>query len=171
MLFTKAILEGRPIDVFDGGRMRRDFTYVDDVAEGVLRVVGRTADFIIRGGKNISAAQVEDEVSTHPAVALCAVVPMPDAVLGERVCACVELRPAQTLKLDELCAHLASRGVGKELWPERLEVFDALPRSSGGKIAKGDLRDQMSRSSITPPSSRPSAAEPPARWFRDAGTS
>ena len=41
MLFTKAIVEGRPIDVFNGGRMRRDFTYVDDIVEGVVRVLAR----------------------------------------------------------------------------------------------------------------------------------
>ena len=38
-LFTKAILEGRPIDVYNGGKMRRDFTYVDDIVEGVARVI------------------------------------------------------------------------------------------------------------------------------------
>jgi len=42
-IFTKAILEGRPIDVYNHGRMRRDFTYVDDVAEGVVRVSDRPA--------------------------------------------------------------------------------------------------------------------------------
>jgi UDP-glucuronate 4-epimerase len=42
-LFTKAILEGRPIDVFNHGRMQRDFTYVDDIAEGVIRVTDRVA--------------------------------------------------------------------------------------------------------------------------------
>jgi UDP-glucuronate 4-epimerase len=42
-LFTKAILEGRPIDVFNNGQMRRDFTYVDDIVEGVLRVTDRVA--------------------------------------------------------------------------------------------------------------------------------
>ena len=40
-LFTKAILEGRPIEVFNEGRMKRDFTYVDDVVEGVVRVMTR----------------------------------------------------------------------------------------------------------------------------------
>ena len=43
-LFTKAILEGRPIDVFNHGQMRRDFTYVDDIAEGVIRVLDRSAE-------------------------------------------------------------------------------------------------------------------------------
>jgi UDP-glucuronate 4-epimerase len=42
-LFTKAILEGRPIEVFNHGRMRRDFTYIDDIVEGVVRVVDRVA--------------------------------------------------------------------------------------------------------------------------------
>ena len=42
-LFTRAILAGRPIDVFNHGRMRRDFTYIDDIVEGVLRVLDRTA--------------------------------------------------------------------------------------------------------------------------------
>jgi UDP-glucuronate 4-epimerase len=43
MLFARAILEGRPIDVFNQGRMKRDFTYVDDIAEGTLRVLDRVA--------------------------------------------------------------------------------------------------------------------------------
>ncbi|MDB5850880.1 MAG: protein CapI [Rhodoferax sp.] len=43
-LFTKAILEGRPIDVFNHGNMKRDFTYVDDIVEGVIRVLDRTAE-------------------------------------------------------------------------------------------------------------------------------
>ena len=42
-LFTKAILEGRPIDVFNHGRMQRDFTYIDDIVEGVIRVMDRCA--------------------------------------------------------------------------------------------------------------------------------
>lgn len=42
-IFTKAILEGRPIDVFNHGRMRRDFTYIDDIVEGIIRVADRTA--------------------------------------------------------------------------------------------------------------------------------
>jgi UDP-glucuronate 4-epimerase len=43
-LFTRAILEGKPIDVYNHGRMRRDFTYIDDIAEGVIRVADRTAE-------------------------------------------------------------------------------------------------------------------------------
>jgi acyl-CoA synthetase len=109
-------------------------------ADGYLRVVGRTSDLIIRGGKNISAPTVEAEVATHPAVAVAAAVPMPDEVFGERVCVYVELVDGAALELDELVAHLRERGVSREWFPERLVVLDALPRASGGKIAKSELR-------------------------------
>jgi acyl-CoA synthetase len=122
----------------DGWMRMGDLATID--ADGYLTVVGRTSDVIIRGGKNVSAAQVEDEVGSHPAVALCAAVAMPDDTFGERVCVFVEMRSEHdALTLEVLNAYLAQRGVGKELWPERLEVLDALPRSSGGKIAKGEL--------------------------------
>ncbi len=128
----------------DGWMLTGDRCTIDD--DGYLRVAGRVSDFIIRGGKNISAAQVEDEVSTHDSVVLAAAVAMPDPVFGERVCVYAELRPgAGGLELDDVLAHLAARGVGKELWPERLVVLDALPRASGGKVAKGALRDDIAR--------------------------
>jgi acyl-CoA synthetase len=114
-------------------------------ADGVLRVVGRTADIIIRGGKNISAPVVEAAVMSHRAVALAAAVPVPDPVFGERVCAVVELHAGHALTLDELVAHLRAQGVSVESWPEHLLVLDELPRSSGGKIAKGALREQATR--------------------------
>jgi acyl-CoA synthetase len=110
-------------------------------AEGYLSVTGRISDFIVRGGKNISAAQVEDAVTTHPAVAVAAAVAMPDPVFGEKVCVYAELSDSHQLDLSELIEHLLVLGVSKELLPERLIVCDELPRSSGGKIAKGQLRE------------------------------
>jgi acyl-CoA synthetase len=122
----------------DGWMRMGDLATID--GDGYLTVVGRTSDVIIRGGKNVSAAQVEDEVASHPAVALCGAVAMPDPTFGERVCVFVELRAGHDdLTLPMLVAHLEQRGIGKELWPERLVVLEALPRSSGGKVAKGDL--------------------------------
>jgi acyl-CoA synthetase len=123
----------------DGWMLMGDIVEIDD--EGYVRVVGRVSDFIIRGGKNISAPAVEDEVGTHPGVAMVAVVGVPDPVFGERVCAVVEARPGwEGLSLAEVTDHLRARGVTKEWWPERLMVVAELPRSSGGKVAKGDLR-------------------------------
>jgi len=127
----------------DGWMLTGDVAEID--AAGVLRVVGRKADFIIRGGKNVSAAEVEAEVATHPAVALAAAVAMPDPTFGERVCVYVELRPGAALTLPELTAHLAGRELGKESFPERLVVLSELPRASGGKIAKAELREDARR--------------------------
>ena len=123
----------------DGWMRMGDICELDP--DGYLRLAGRTSDFIIRGGKNISAVEVEEVVATHPAVAVAAAVAMPDPLFGERVCVFAELKNGQTLDLPALIEHLLAQGVSKELLPERLETLDELPRSSGGKIAKGQLRD------------------------------
>jgi acyl-CoA synthetase len=128
----------------DDGWMRiGDLCTID--ADGYLRVVGRTSDIIIRGGKNISAPAVEAEVAQHPAVALAAAVAMPDDVFGERVCLYAELEAGADLDLDALVGFLRDRGVSPEWFPERLVVVDALPRASGGKVAKGELRADVRR--------------------------
>jgi len=125
----------------DGWMRMGDICEID--AEGYLTVTGRTSDFILRGGKNISAAQVEDAVTTHPAIAVAAAVAMPDPVFGEKVCVYTELAHSHTVELPELVEHLLTLGVSKELLPERLIVVGELPRSSGGKIAKGELREDI----------------------------
>jgi acyl-CoA synthetase len=114
-------------------------------AEGYLQVVGRTSDFIIRGGKNISAPAVEAEIAAHPGVALVAAVPAPDPVFGERVAVYVTPRAGAEITLEALAAHLKARGVSREWFPEHLVLMDDLPRSSGGKVAKGDLREDARR--------------------------
>jgi acyl-CoA synthetase len=122
----------------DGWMRMGDICEID--ADGYLSVTGRTSDFIVRGGKNISAAQVEDAATSHPAIAVAAAVAMPDPVFGEKVCLYTELADSQIIELPELVEHLLAAGVSKELLPEQLIVVDELPRSSGGKIAKGPLR-------------------------------
>jgi acyl-CoA synthetase len=133
----------RQLFTADGSMLMGDIVEIDD--DGYLKVIGRTSDFIIRGGKNISAPEVEDQVSAHPAVVLAAVVGAPDPVFGERVAVFVSLHGGHTLTLDELRAHLEGRGVTREWWPEHLVVLDDLPRSSGGKVAKGELREEIRR--------------------------
>lgn len=121
----------------DGWMLMGDIVEVDE--DDYLRVVGRTSEFIIRGGKNLSAPAIEAEVATHPAVALVAAVPAPDPVFGERVCIYVAPRASQQVTLEEIARHLESRGVSREWFPEYLVLMDDLPRSSGGKVAKGAL--------------------------------
>ncbi len=125
----------------DGWMLMGDICEIDE--DGYLSVTGRTSDFILRGGKNISASQVEDAVMTHPAIALAAAVAMPDPVFGEKVCLYAELADAATVDLPQLVKHLLALGVSKELLPERLIVLDELPRSSGAKVAKGQLREDI----------------------------
>jgi len=124
--------------------------------DGYLTVVGRKSDIIIRGGKNISAAVVEEAAMSHPAVALAAAVAMPDQVFGERVSLYVQLRPGASLTLAELLQFLAAAGVSKEVFPEDLVVVREIPRSSGGKVAKGALRqDAVLRSEAASKGSMP----------------
>jgi acyl-CoA synthetase len=127
----------------DGWMLMGDIVTID--AEGYLRVVGRVSDFIIRGGKNISAPAVEDEVGTHPDVAQVAAVAMPDPVFGERVAIYVVPKAGATITLESVVAHLTARGVSREWYPEHLILMDDLPRSSGGKVAKGDLKQDAAR--------------------------
>lgn len=127
----------------DGWMKMDDIVTIDQ--EGYLTVVGRVGDFIIRGGKNISAAAVEQAVLRHPHVTMAAAVAMPDAVFGERVCVYVTLAPDTTLTVEELATFLQAQGVSKEWFPERLVVLDELPTVSGGKIAKQELREDIRR--------------------------
>jgi acyl-CoA synthetase len=126
-----------------GWMLMGDIVNID--ADGYLSVIGRTSDFIIRGGKNISAPAVEEEVGTHPAIALVAAVAAPDKVFGERVAVYVVPRAGQTVTLESITAHLSARGVSKEWFPEHLILVDELPTSSGGKTAKGDLKADIKR--------------------------
>lgn len=127
----------------DGWMLMGDVVEVDP--ESYLQVVGRTSDIIIRGGKNVSAPAVEAEIARHPDVALVAAVAMPDEIFGERVCAYVVPKEGATVELADIVTFLRDRGITTEWFPERLEVVDELPMSSGGKVAKGELRADIQR--------------------------
>ena len=111
--------------------------------DGYLSIVDRTKDIIIRGGENVSALEVEEQILDLPAVAEVAVVAAPDERLGEHVCAFVRLVPSGTLDLDELRHHLEARGLARQKWPEELRFVDDLPRTPSGKVKKFVLREQL----------------------------
>ena len=102
-------------------------------------VAGRKKDLINRGGEKISAEEIENLMLTHPAVVNAVAVPFPDELLGERMCACVVLRPDATLTLEELVQHLSSFELARHKLPEKLVVYDELPLSPVGKVSKKDL--------------------------------
>ena len=123
----------------DGFFRSGDLGVVD--AAGFLRITGRRKDVIIRKGENLSAKGIEDDLAAHPEVADVAVVGVPDPQSGERVCACVVLRPgAERLTLAEVRAFLEARGVMRQKIPEQLEILPELPRNATGKVKKHELR-------------------------------
>ena len=114
--------------------------------EGFIHIVDRAKDVIIRGGENVYSVEVEDVLHAHPAVADCAVIGLPDPVLGERVGAVVVLRPGAKVAADELArhvaAHLAAFNVPERFWYRARP----LPRNPAGKVLKRALRDEVAGS-------------------------
>ncbi|MFJ9853268.1 class I adenylate-forming enzyme family protein [Streptomyces sp. NPDC101150] len=113
-------------------------------ADGTLRVIGRLKDIVIRGGANISPAEVESELSSHPDVRDVMCIGVPDPLMGERLAACVVPKAGRTLTLESLCAHLDTRGLEKRKNPERLLLLtDDLPLTPAGKPDRAALRGRL----------------------------
>jgi len=110
---------------------------------GNYLVEGRKKDLINRGGEKISAEEIENLILTHPAVQNVACIPMPDPVLGERMCACVILRSGHKLNFEELVSFLAELEIAKHKLPERVEIMDEFPMSAFGKVSKKDLTERI----------------------------
>jgi acyl-CoA synthetase (AMP-forming)/AMP-acid ligase II len=132
-------------DAFDDeGYLRTgDLGRLDEA--GNVAITGRVKDIIIRNMENISAKEVEDLLFTHPLVADAAVIGLPDARTGERVCAVVVLAPdAETPPtLAELVQFTVANGLATQKTPEQLEVVEVLPRNPTGKVLKYELRDRF----------------------------
>ena len=110
---------------------------------GNLVVEGRRKDLINRGGEKISAEEIENLLLGHENIHMAAVVAMPDAVMGERSCAFVILKPGCSLTLGQLTGFLQDKQIAKFKLPERLEVVDLLPLAGMGKVSKKDLREKI----------------------------
>jgi len=109
--------------------------------DGYLTITDRLKDIIIRGGENISAAEIEEALQTLPGIAEIAVVAVPDERLGEHACAIVRMLPgAAPVTLGDVTAHLSRAGLARQKWPEELRVVDEFPRTASGKVRKVELR-------------------------------
>ena len=116
-----------------------DIGIVDD--RGFLTITDRAKDIIIRGGENLSPAEVEAVLEKVPGVAEVAVVAAPDARLGEHACAVIRMQPGlPALTLAELTPHLEAGGLARQKWPEEVRVVDDFSRTASGKVRKVDLR-------------------------------
>lgn len=112
-------------------------------ASGNYIVEGRKKDLINRGGEKISAEEIENLILMHPAVQNVACVPMPDAALGEKMCAFVILHAGQVLSLPELVAFLLRHEIARFKLPERLELLPDFPVSTFGKVSKKALAERI----------------------------
>jgi acyl-CoA synthetase len=148
--YTDPALTAAAFDA-DGWYHTGDIGVLDE--HGFLTITDRVKDIIIRGGENISAAEVEGALQRLPGVAEVAVVAAPDARLGEHACAVVRLRPGSApITLADVTAHLTGVGLARQKWPEELRLVEDFPRTASGKIRKVDLRARLRPEGANPPS-------------------
>jgi acyl-CoA synthetase (AMP-forming)/AMP-acid ligase II len=139
--YTDPLLTATAIDA-DGWYATGDVGILDD--DGYLTITDRKKDIIIRGGENISAAEVEELLQRMPGVSECAVVAAPDERYGEHGCAFVHMADGSPVfALPAMRAHLDASGLARQKWPEELRFVDEFPRTASGKIQKHVLRARL----------------------------
>jgi 2,3-dihydroxybenzoate-AMP ligase len=108
---------------------------------GYFRITGRSKDIIIRGGENISPADIEIMIRDHPNIEDVAVIGIPDEEFGERVCAYIKTKEGITISLSDITGFLKERGASVLQLPERVEIIDEIPLTNIGKPDKKALRE------------------------------
>ena len=124
--------------------MTGDTGYVDP--DGYFFFEGRSDDVIIMAGYRIGPLEVESALMSHPAVAECAAVAVPDEIRGEMLEAAVVLRPDQ-IGTDELARELQAwvkTRYAAHAYPRRIHYVDKLPRTPSGKVQRYAIREQLS---------------------------
>lgn len=122
----------------DGWFATRDTGWMD--AEGYLFLGGRADDVIVRGGENISPAEIEEALMTHPAIADAAAVAVPSIEWGEAVGVAIVPRPGYTTPSDEELRSLIRNRLRSSRVPERIAVMDTLPYNEMGKLLRREVR-------------------------------
>ena len=120
-----------------------DVAIIDE--HGYITLTGRLKEMINRGGESISATVIERLIARHPDVAVCAVIPMPDPVMGERVCAYVEPAPGALLTFERIIVFLRGEKASVQQLPERIEFVEAMPYTGVQKIDKQALREDIQK--------------------------
>ena len=136
--YYRSEAENREVFTRDGYYKMGDLGRVDE--SGNIFITGRKKDVIKRGGEGVTATEIENLLHLHPDIEAAAVIGMPDARLGEIVCAFVVPKTGKTVNLDSLTRFLKGIGAGKLLLPERLVIVGKLPKTPVGKIDKAALR-------------------------------
>jgi long-chain acyl-CoA synthetase len=126
----------------DGWFHTGDLGYIDD--EGLIYVVDRLKDVVIRSGENVYCAEVEAVLFEHPGVADVAVIGLPHESWGEEVVAIIEPSPGATLSVPDLQAHVKRRLASFKAPTTFHFTSEPLPRTATGKVLKRDLRQRFS---------------------------
>ncbi len=142
---------GRSLLTDDGWFPTRDSGYVD--TEGYVFVEGRLDDVIVRGAENLSPAEIEDVLITHPSVTEAAVFGVPDHEWGETVAAAVVLGAGKAADAEELRDWVRDR-LRSTKTPDRIYFRDELPQSATGKLLRRVLKTEASASAENSPSRR-----------------
>lgn len=117
----------------DGWLYTGDLGYVD--SEGFVYISGRSKELIVRGGMNVYPREVEEVLLLQDSVAEAAVVGVPDANMGERVKACIVLKPGKDLNEGQVQAHCRAHLADYKL-PRTIVFMSELPKNSTGKVLK-----------------------------------
>lgn len=128
---------------FDAQGFFRSGDLVRITDDGYVVVTGRVKDVICRGGETISAADLEEQMHSHPAIFSAAAVALPDPYLGEKICAAIVFDGPE-LSLAELNGYLDGRGVAAHARPDVLVPMTTLPTTPIGKIDKKAIAGQIS---------------------------
>jgi 2,3-dihydroxybenzoate-AMP ligase len=120
-----------------------DVARIDE--KGYITITGRLKEMINRGGESISATEIERLINRHPDVAAVAVIPMPDPVMGERVCAYIQTKTGARLTFDEVISFLRDQKASVLQLPERIEFIDAMPYTGAQKTDKRSLQEDIAK--------------------------
>jgi len=121
----------------DGWLYTGDIGYVDE--DGYFYITARKKDIIIRGGENVSPAEVEEVLLQHPSVAEAGVVGIPDAVYGEEIKAFVVVKSGEHVNEEELIASCKD-SLPTFKRPKKVQFVESLPRNLLGKVLRAELR-------------------------------
>lgn len=135
--------ENRKVFTKNGFFKTGDLARIDDL--GNIRITGRIKDIIVRGGENISAAEIEKLIIAHPGVEDVSVIGMPDKELGERVCAYIKPASGSKPSFDDIISFLRSKGASVLQLPERIEFIEDIPLTKVGKADKRALREDIKK--------------------------
>ncbi|MDH2346088.1 ATP-dependent acyl-CoA ligase [Bradyrhizobium sp. SSUT77] len=129
----KTVEAWRNLWFHSGDRVVRD-------ADGHYRFIDRMKDSIRRRGENVSSWEVEQTIQSHPAVAACAIYPLPSELGEDEVAVAILLEPGQSLEPVDIVRHCEGQ-IAYFAIPRYVRILSQMPLTENGKIKKGVLRE------------------------------